>query len=235
MQMQQSLNLSAPQSKSFFSAQITTASSSERTNLRINKFFWILTGLFFIYWIYGFFYCLNLQDWIIENVLVVICLSIVVISQKWLRLSDLSYLCIFSFVMLHLYGALYAYTHNALGEWLRNTYHLWRNPYDRIVHFSFGFFLAYPFRELLINKFRVSSRASWLMPVEIAFSLGTVFEMIEWGVAEFTTKETGETYVATQGDVWDAHKDIAMAAIGAAFSMLIVYFIKRRKSSSVKS
>ena len=192
-----------------------------------NPLIWLLTTLFLVYWVYGWFYCHNMEDWIIENLLVVICLSILVFSRRWHRLSDLSYVCIFLFVMLHLYGAFYAYTQNNLGEWLQNKFHLWRNPYDRIVHFSFGFLMAYPYRELLINKFRVSSRASWLVPVEIAFSLGTVFELIEWGVAEFTTKETGETYVATQGDVWDAHKDIALAALGAAIAMVIVFIFKR--------
>jgi len=131
--------------------------------------------------------------------------------------------------MLHLYGAFYAYTQNAFGSWLQNTFHLWRNPYDRIVHFGFGLFMAYPFRELLIKKFRVSSRASWLLPIEIAFSFGTIFELIEWGVSVITTKETGETYVATQGDPWDAHKDIALAAAGAAVCMLITYVYNRRR------
>jgi len=134
-------------------------------------------------------------------------------------------------VFLHLYGAFYAYTQNALGAWLQSTFELWRNPYDRIVHFSFGLFMAYPFRELLLNKFKVSSRVSWLLPIEIAFSFGTLFELIEWGVSVVTTKETGETYVATQGDVWDAHKDILLAAIGAAITMLVTYTIHRRKKS----
>jgi putative membrane protein len=89
--------------------------------------------------------------------------------------------------------------------------------------------MAYPFRELLVNKFRVSPKASWLLPVEIAFSFGTIFELIEWGVSVVTTKETGETYVATQGDVWDAHKDILLAAIGAAICMLITYIFSRKK------
>jgi putative membrane protein len=86
--------------------------------------------------------------------------------------------------------------------------------------------MAYPYREILINKFKVSSKAAWFIPIEIAFSLGTVFEMIEWGVAEFASRETGETYVTTQGDVWDAHKDIALAALGAAIAMGLVYLIK---------
>ena len=207
----------------------TTSASIERIPVRNNKLIGLLALLFLTYWIYGWFNCINLEDWIIENLLVVICLSILMLTRKWHRLSDLSYLCIFAFVMIHLYGAFYAYTQNVLGEWLQNTYHLWRNPYDRIVHFSFGFFMAYPYREILINKFKVSSRAAWLLPIEIAFSLGTIFELIEWAVAEFTTKETGETYVATQGDVWDAHKDIALAALGAALAMLLVYIFRKRK------
>lgn len=207
---------------------LTTASSLHRTPVSSNKLLWILASLFLLYWVYGWMNCIDLTDWMIENLLVIICLTLLLAVRKWHRLSDLSYTCIFFFVMLHLYGAFYAYTQNALGEWLQNSFHLWRNPYDRIVHFSFGFFMAYPFREILLNNFKVSARAAWLLPIEIAFSFGTLFEMIEWAVAEFTTKETGETYVATQGDVWDAHKDIAMAALGAAIAMGLTYLFRRR-------
>ena len=91
--------------------------------------------------------------------------------------------------------------------------------------------MAFPFRELLLNKFKVSPRVSWLLPIEIAFSFGALFELIEWGVSAVTTKETGETYVATQGDVWDAHKDILLAAIGAAITMLFTYMIHHRKKN----
>lgn len=210
---------------------ITTASSAKRLPLLANKFLWFLAALLFTYWVYGWFYCIDLQDWIIENLLVMICLSLLFFSRKWHRFSDLSYFCIFLFVLLHLYGAFYAYTQNALGEWLQNSFQLLRNPYDRIVHLSFGLFMAYPFRELLLNKFKVSSPAGWLLPIEIAFSFGALFELIEWGVSEVTTKETGETYVATQGDVWDAHKDILLAAIGAAITMLVTYILYRRKKN----
>lgn len=210
---------------------ITTASSTTRISLSSNKFFWLLAALFFTYWTYGWFNCIDLHDWMLENLLVVICLPLLLLTHKRHQLSDISYLCIFFFVLLHLYGAFYAYTQNALGSWLQNRFELWRNPYDRIVHFSFGFFMAYPFRDILIKKFRVSSKASWLLPIEIAFSFGTIFELIEWGVSEVTTKETGETYVATQGDIWDAHKDILLAAIGAGIAMMITYIFSRRKKN----
>lgn len=205
----------------------TTATTLERKEPIANRFLHLLVSLFLVYWIYGWFNNHNLENWIIENLLVMILVPVLFLSRKWHRFSDMSYLLLFLFVMLHCYGAFYAYTSNAFGEWLKETYHLWRNPYDRIVHFGFGLFIAYPAREILLNSFKVSKRASWLLPIEIAFSLGTIFEMIEWGVAEFTSSETGETYVATQGDVWDAHKDIALAALGAAIAMLITYACKR--------
>jgi len=81
----------------------------------------------------------------------------------------------------------------------------------------------------------MSSRASWLLPIEIAFSFGTIFELIEWGVSVVTTKETGETYVATQGDVWDAHKDILLAATGAAICMVVTYIYHLKKKNNLKS
>ena len=144
------------------------------------------------------------------------------------------YLCFFLFLFLHIYGAQYAYTKNPLGEWLQNSYHLWRNPYDRIVHFSFGLFLAYPLRDFLINRINVKGKWQYILPIEITLSLACIFELIEWMVAEFTTKETGETYVATQGDVWDAHKDIAVAVVGAAITMLTVYIINKKKKNTIQ-
>jgi len=206
---------------------ITTASNTDQKPLLQHRFICLLFAIFFTYWMYGWLTCLNVEDWIIENLLVVICISLVIASHKWHRLSEFSYLCLFVFVMLHLYGAFYAYTRNNLGEWLRDTYHLARNPYDRIVHFSFGLLLAYPIREILVNKYKLTGNASWWMPIQFVFSLGTIFELIEWGVATFTDTETGETYVATQGDVWDAHKDIILALIGTTISMTILYGIKR--------
>ncbi len=61
---------------------LTTASSTIRNNLSTNKFFWLLACLFLSYWIYGWFYCIDRQDWIIENLLVVILLSVMIAAKK---------------------------------------------------------------------------------------------------------------------------------------------------------
>jgi putative membrane protein len=190
---------------------------------------WTLCALFLGYWIFGWFFNHNMENWIIENLLVILAIPFLIWTYRHVGLSDLSCLLIFLFLVLHCYGAYYAYTSNALGEWLKAQYSLTRNPYDRIVHFSFGLLLAYPIREWLIKRSHLTGRPLYLRPIEILFALGTVFELIEWFVAEYTSPATGETYVATQGDVWDAHKDIALAGVGAAITMLVLYFAKRIK------
>lgn len=110
-----------------------------------------------------------------------------------------------------------AYTKNILGEFLKNKWHLHRNPYARIVHFNFGFLMAYPIMDYLKNKYKTSYTYLGIITNMIVLCLATIFELIEWGVATFTNSKTGETYVATQGDVWNAHKDIILALIGSVF------------------
>lgn len=214
--------------------QFTTATAATSISFKQNKFLWVLALLFAASWFYMQANCINLQDWYIENLLVFIFIAAAVVGYKKYVFSNLSFLFIFLFLWLHIYGAMYAYTQNPVGEFFQNKYHLWRNPYDRVVHFSFGFLLAYPLHEYLRNKLQVKSRWQYILTCEIILSLACTFELIEWTVAELTTKETGETYVATQGDVWDAHKDIVLALAGAAITMTALYFYRKKPALSKK-
>ena len=209
-------------------ANFSTASVT-RTAFANNRLLQILATSFVVTWFVLYFNCIDTTDWFIENILVFLFAIYVMVYYRSFKFSDASYTCFFLFLLLHIFGAQYAYTKNPLGAYLQDTYQLWRNPYDRIVHFSFGLFLCYPIRDLLINKLNVKGKWQYILPVEIVLSLATIFELIEWTVAEVTTKETGETYVATQGDVWDAHKDIVVAVLGAAITMTVVYLYNRKK------
>lgn len=211
--------------------KIFSTATSERKNFYKNRLIQILFISFLIIWFSLYFNCIDTTDWFIENILVFIFVIYITINYKRFKFSDISYICFFLFLSLHLYGAQYAYTKNPLGGWLQNEYHLWRNPYDRIVHFSFGFLLVYPLRDFLVNRLNIKGKWQYILPVEITLSLACIFELIEWTVAEVATKETGETYVATQGDVWDAHKDIALAVVGAAITMFVTYLINKNKKT----
>ena len=175
-----------------------------------------LGAVFFcIIWLYLYKTAQDHTDWWIENILVILFFAWLFFSRRRFVFSDTSLVFIFGFLVLHLYGAQGAYTHNGFGELLKAHFHLWRNPYDRIVHFSFGFLMAYPMLDIF-SRWLGKERKGLFLTVNMAIlSLATIFELIEWGVAAFTDKATGETYVATQGDPWDAQKDIIMALIGS--------------------
>lgn len=180
-----------------------------------NTQFIFLSVVFIATWFYFFYSALDIKDWWMENILVMMFCAALAVSQKRFLFTNTSLVFIFLFLLLHLYGARMAYTQNELGLFLKNTFHLSRNPYDRIVHFSFGFLMIYPLCDYLIYTYRVSEKDLLLLSNMIIFSLATIFELIEWGVAAFTDSATGETYVATQGDPWDAQKDIILAVIGS--------------------
>jgi len=128
---------------------------------------------------------------------------------------------------LHVYGSKYTYAENPFGYWLQDAFQMSRNHYDRIVHFSFGFLLAYPMREMFLKWLKYPGWVAWLLPIEITLSISAFYELIEWTVADLFFKAHGDSYLGTQGDIWDAQKDIFLAFCGAIIATTIVSLIKR--------
>ena len=207
--------------------KFTNAISKERIPFTKNIFLLISTAVFLIFWASTLVGTSDLANWFLENALVFIFLIVLTATYKKLKFSDLSYLMIVVYLLLHVYGAKYTYAENPFGYWLQDTFETSRNHYDRIVHFSFGFLLAYPMRELFIIGFKFPTWVGWLLPIEITLSVSGFYELIEWGVADILFKEQGVSYLGTQGDVWDAQKDIFLAFCGAIIATTIVSIIKK--------
>ncbi len=169
----------------------------------------------------------DMANWILENALVFIFLGYLIFTFKKRQFSDLSYLLIFIYLCLHVYGAMHTYAENPFGYWLMDTFDWERNQYDRIVHFSFGFLLAYPMRELFLVHFKFEKWVAWALPIEITLSVSGLYELIEWGVADVFFKEQGAAYLGSQGDVWDAQKDMFLATLGAILATSIVSTLKK--------
>jgi putative membrane protein len=201
--------------------------STATPRFRHNHLLQLYCVLFAAFWAVTCFGTIDLINYAIENILVVAAVIVLILTYRSFRFNNLSYTCLFLFLLLHLYGAQYAYTANPLGEWLREKLQLQRNPYDRIVHTAFGVLLAYPIRDLLKNKFGFSNRAAWLLPAEMILSLAALFELLEWAVADIIFPAHGASYVATQGDIWDAQKDIFVAFAGAAALLCAGVLVKR--------
>jgi putative membrane protein len=205
----------------------TNAISVTRTKLTTNRWLQLFIVVFFSIWISTLVGTSDLNNWLLENALVFIFLGVLIITYKHYQFSDLSYLLICIYLCLHVYGSKYTYADNPLGYWLMETFNTSRNHYDRIVHFSFGFLLAYPMRELFLSWLKFPSWVAWSLPIEITLSISAFYELIEWAVADVFFKAQGDAYLGTQGDVWDAQKDIFLATLGAVLATTIVSAIKR--------
>lgn len=137
---------------------------------------------------------------------------------------------------LHETGAHYTYAMvpydqffvNTFGFSLNETMSWQRNHFDRAVHFSYGLLLAYPIREFYVRIAGATGFWSYFFPLELTMASSMMFELFEWGAAEIFGGDLGVAYLGTQGDIWDAHKDMALASLGALVSMIITMLINLR-------
>jgi putative membrane protein len=212
--------------------KFSTTNSPFRIPFKQNRLLQIFIAVFFVGWLSTLVGTPDIYNWIMENTLVIIFLSILAFTYNRFTFSDLTYTFIFVYLSLHIYGAMYTYAENPFGYWMKDAFGFERNHYDRIVHFSFGFMLAYPMRDFFINKMKFPNWVGWLLPIEITLSFSCLYELIEWAVADVFFPEQGVAYLGTQGDVWDAQKDMFMAFCGAVLITLFVLAIKKMAKPS---
>lgn len=205
----------------------TIAISTQRTPFRNNYLLWFICAAFACVWGNSFIGTTDMHNWWLENTLTILCVGFLIFSYRKYQFSDLSYLLIGIYLCLHVYGSKYTYAENPFGYWLQEQLHTSRNHYDRIVHFSFGFLLAYPMREYFLRWLKFPTWVSWFLPIEITMSISAFYELIEWSVADIFFQAQGDAYLGTQGDIWDAQKDIFLAFSGAIISTTIVSLVKR--------
>ena len=160
------------------------------------------------------------SDWMLENALVVIFVGLIAMYRRRLRFSRISYTLIFLFLCLHEVGAHYTYAEVPYDQWIPALAG-GRNHFDRLVHFLYGLLLAYPVREVFLRVANVRGAWGYFLPLDLTMSTSMLYELIEWGAAELVGGELGQAYLGTQGDIWDAHKDMALASLGALIAMLV--------------
>ncbi|HKZ52443.1 MAG TPA: DUF2238 domain-containing protein [Candidatus Acidoferrales bacterium] len=190
----------------------------------------VLLVLFALYWLAWAIRPLYRADWLLENFLLILFLAGLILTHQRFPLSNVSYTLIFIYVCLHTVGAHYTYSKVPYDDWFRTLFGsglnellgFERNHYDRLVHFSFGFLLAYPIREVFLRVAGARGFWGYYLPLDVTMSFSMVFELFEWAAAVVFGGELGQAYLGTQGDVWDAHKDMALASLGAVISMGVV-------------
>jgi putative membrane protein len=176
------------------------------------------------------------HDWMLENALVIVLIAFLAVTARRLPLSRISYTLLFLFLCLHEVGAHWTYSEVPYDAWcqawfgvsLHESLGFARNHFDRLVHFSYGLLLAYPVREVFLRVASVRGFWGYFLPLDLTMSTSMIYELIEWGAAVGFGGELGAAYLGTQGDVWDAHKDMALASLGAVVAMGVTAAINAR-------
>jgi putative membrane protein len=167
------------------------------------------------------------DTWLLENYLVFAVVGLLVASHRRFVFSNLSYASLGLFLLLHAVGSHYTYSLVPIGDWLRDSFDLSRNHYDRFVHFAFGLLFAYPMREITLRRIHAHRLWSFVVPVLFIVSASSLYEILEWAAARATSPDVGMAYVGAQGDVWDGQKDMLLAFVGAVVAMLMTALYRR--------
>lgn len=149
-----------------------------------------------------------------------------VATHRYFPLSTGTYVLIVLFLSLHLVGAHYTYARTPLGDWLMQIFALERNPFDRIVHFSFGALLIPPIEEVYRTYLRLRAAGLHYFSVTTILGLSAAWEIFEYWVARSLHPELGLTYLGSQGDVWDAQRDMAASFYGALATVALLLILR---------
>jgi putative membrane protein len=183
-----------------------------------------------ILWLLGFFSILlwsawkphDYPTWWLEVLPALIALIALAITQYSFPLTSLAYALILAHAVILMVGGHYTYAEVPIGDWLRDITGGARNNYDKLGHFAQGFVPAVIAREVLLRN-RVVGRRGWLafIVISICLAISALYELVEWWVA-LISAEAAESFLGTQGDIWDTQSDMFLALIGACCSMVLL-------------
>lgn len=169
--------------------------------------------------------------WILEVLPAIIGATVLLVLYHRFRFSNLVYLLIFIHCLILIVGGHYTYAEVPLFNWLRDVLHSSRNNYDKVGHFAQGFIPAMIAREILIRRQVINGRG-WLffLVTTICLSISAVYEFIEWWVA-LLSGSAGDSFLGTQGYIWDTQSDMFLALVGAILAQL---FLNKLHDKSMK-
>jgi putative membrane protein len=160
--------------------------------------------------------------WWLEVAPVLIGAPILVFTFSKFRLSPLLYRLLFLHAVILIVGGHYTYARVPIGFWAQDLLDLSRNHYDRIGHIAQGFIPAILAREILIRLSPVR-QGRWLffLVTCICLSFSAFYELIEWWAA-LIGGDSAESFLGTQGDVWDTQWDMFLALLGVISAQCIL-------------
>lgn len=160
--------------------------------------------------------------WLLEVAPVLIGVPVLLATGGRFPLTPLLYRLIFLHALILILGGHYTYARVPLGFWLQDLLELSRNHYDRLGHLAQGFVPAILAREVLLRTSPLGP-GRWLFALvtSVCLAFSAFYELIEWWAAAIGGEEA-ESFLGTQGDVWDTQWDMFLALIGALAAQLLL-------------
>lgn len=171
--------------------------------------------------------------WVLEVLPAVIALGVLAWTRQRFPFTPLGYQLILLHCVVLMIGGHYTYAEVPLGEWLQSAFDLKRNNYDKLGHLLQGLVPALAAREVVI-RLRVLPVGGWLNLFIISFALAVSasYELIEWVVA-LLSETAADSFLGSQGDVWDTQSDMAMALAGALITVILLARFHDRQLAAI--
>ncbi|OON67918.1 DUF2238 domain-containing protein [Hymenobacter sp. CRA2] len=172
------------------------------------------------------------STWVAENLpIVLIVAAIVVLYLRGVRFSNTAYLLMSVLIYMHTIGGYYTFERVPF-DWFNHLFGFQRNMYDRVAHFSVGFY-AYALIEYTDSRQLIRSRfLSYLLPLCVIGTVAMSYEIIEWLYAATAGGESGAAFLGSQGDIWDAQKDMLADTSGAVAALLLYTVTNHKRPAS---
>jgi putative membrane protein len=160
--------------------------------------------------------------WLLEVFPAVLGAAVIWYTRDTYPLTQLTYILILIHCVILMVGGHYTYAEVPMFEWIRDEFGQQRNNYDKLGHFVQGFVPVIVAREIVIRN-KVFNSARWRDFFIVCFCLGfsAFYELIEWWVA-LLSEEAAESFLGTQGYIWDTQSDMAYALVGAVLALLLL-------------
>ena len=188
--------------------------------MNFNRLAWLLVYFAVLFW--SAWRPHDYPTWWLEVSPALLALLVLVFTRHSFPLTTLAYVLVLIHSVILMIGGHYTYAEVPVGDWIRDWTAGTRNNYDKLGHLAQGFIPAIVTREVLL-RCGVVSRRGWLafLVVSVCLAISAVYELIEWWVA-LLSQEAAESFLGTQGYVWDTQSDMFLALIGAVLALLLL-------------
>jgi len=194
----------------------------------------LLATVFFVFFIILAINPVSREVWLAEIIPVAAIFLILAVTHRWFRFSNTAYTLMAFWLFWHTIGGHYTFAHVPF-EWLQSLPGSnGRNHFDRIGHFVIGFY-AFAMAEWLLRKQLCKLRLATAFSIFFIMSVAAGYEIIEWWYAVAEGGEAGIEFLGSQGDIWDAQKDMLADTLGAITSLILFWKIRPDLKNSPSS